>query len=67
MVAQGLTSKEIASNLGISVATVDTHRTNLKTKLQVRNVAGLVSSAFKIGLARRTIPRPMPSVEHTTR
>jgi DNA-binding NarL/FixJ family response regulator len=49
-IAQGFTSKEIAAKLYISVATVDTHRTNLMTKLGVRNVTGLVSYAFRKGL-----------------
>jgi len=46
LIADGLTSKEIAGRLHISVATVETHRTNLMKKLQVRNVAGLVKYAF---------------------
>jgi len=49
-IAQGLTSKEIAAKLHISCATVETHRTNLMTKLGVRNVAGLVPYAFRTGL-----------------
>jgi len=50
LIAQGLTSKEIAAKLHISCATVETHRTNLMTRLGVRNVAGLVSYAFRTGL-----------------
>jgi DNA-binding NarL/FixJ family response regulator len=50
LIAQGCTSKEIASKLFISVATVETHRTNLMSKLGVRNVAGLVLYAFQTGL-----------------
>jgi two-component system secretion response regulator SsrB len=49
LVAAGLTSKEIAAKLYISVATVDTHRTNLMAKLGVRNVAELVSRAHQPG------------------
>jgi DNA-binding NarL/FixJ family response regulator len=52
LVAQGLTSKEIAARLYISVATVETHRTNLMTKLGVRNVAELMSHAFQSGLVK---------------
>jgi DNA-binding NarL/FixJ family response regulator len=47
LIAQGFTSKEIAAKLYISVATVETHRTNLMTKL-----AGLVSYAFRTGLVK---------------
>ncbi len=50
LIANGETSKEIASKLFISVATVETHRTNLMTKLGVRNVAGLILYAFQNGL-----------------
>jgi DNA-binding NarL/FixJ family response regulator len=49
LVAAGLTSKEIATRLGISPATVETHRTNLMAKLGVRNVAGLVSRTLQAG------------------
>jgi DNA-binding NarL/FixJ family response regulator len=52
LIAQGFTSKEIAAKLYISVATVETHRTNLMTKLGVRNVAGLVSYAVSKGLTK---------------
>jgi len=52
LVAQGLISKEIAARLYISVATVETHRTNLMTKLGVRNVAELMSHAFRSGLVK---------------
>ncbi len=50
LIALGNTSKEIAAKLFISVATVETHRTNLMSKLGVRNVAGLVLYAFQHGL-----------------
>jgi DNA-binding NarL/FixJ family response regulator len=52
LIAQGFTSKEIAAKLGISVVTVETHRTNVMTKIGVRNVAGIVAYAFRKGLAR---------------
>jgi DNA-binding NarL/FixJ family response regulator len=50
LIALGSTSKEIATKLFISAATVETHRTNLMSKLGVRNVAGLVLYAFQYGL-----------------
>ena len=52
LVAEGATSKEIASKLGISVATVEAHRSQLMAKLHIRNVAGLVVFAFRAGLIR---------------
>jgi DNA-binding NarL/FixJ family response regulator len=60
-IAEGLTSKEIGSKLHISVATVETHRTNLMKKLQVRNVAALVKCAFHGGLVKPHVARPFPS------
>ena len=50
LIAQGSTTKEIATALGVSFGTVDTHRTNLMRKLKIRNVAGLVVYAFRAGL-----------------
>jgi DNA-binding NarL/FixJ family response regulator len=52
LIADGLTTKEIAGKLHISGATVETHRTNLMKKLQVRNVAGLVKYAFHASLVK---------------
>lgn len=49
-IARGSTTKEIAAELGLSFGTVDTHRTNLMRKLGIRNIAGLVVYAFRIGL-----------------
>ena len=52
LIAQGYTSKEIGTRLGISVATVETHRTNLMGKLGVRNAVGIASYAFQRGLVK---------------
>lgn len=60
LIANGSTSKEIASKLFISVATVETHRTNLMSKLGVRNVAGLVLYAFQNGLVEATAGKQAP-------
>lgn len=49
MIAGGLTTKEIATQLFISVPTVETHRAHLMTKTGVRNVAGLVRFAMRAG------------------
>lgn len=46
LVAQGLTSQEIANKLFISPRTVETHRAHLMEKLGVNNTAGLVRFAF---------------------
>jgi DNA-binding NarL/FixJ family response regulator len=50
-VAHGETSRQIASELDISVKTVEWHRANLMSKLNVHSVAELVSYAIRHGLA----------------
>lgn len=44
-IADGLTNKEIASLLFLSTTTVDTHRKNILSKLQLKNTAALVRYA----------------------
>ena len=46
---KGMSSKEIASHLFISKATVDTHRQNLIRKWDVPNTAGLLKRAMEEG------------------
>jgi len=50
LVAMGQSNKEIAETLGISVKTVDRHRTNMMQKLDVHSVAQLIAFALKEGL-----------------
>lgn len=50
LIVQGLTNKEIAARLGISVTTAISHRKNLQEKLRIRNVAGLTLYAVMHGL-----------------
>ena len=50
-IAAGMTTKEIATKLFISVPTVETHRANLMEKTGARNVAGLVRYAMNAGLS----------------
>lgn len=50
LIAHENTAKEIASQLYISAHTVISHRKNLMSKLDVRNVAGLVRRGFETGL-----------------
>ena len=46
LVAKGLSSKEIAENLHISVHTVNTHRKNITHKTGIKSVAGLAVYAM---------------------
>jgi len=50
LIAEGKTMKQIALTLGISVKTVETHRSQLMTRLNIHEVAGLVRYAIKMGL-----------------
>lgn len=50
LVADGLTSREIADRLQISPRTVETHRENLMRKLEVRSAAALARVAVERGL-----------------
>jgi DNA-binding NarL/FixJ family response regulator len=52
LIAEGFTNKEIGDQLFISHRTVDTHRTNLMKKLEVNNLAGLISFALKNGFVK---------------
>jgi DNA-binding NarL/FixJ family response regulator len=50
LIAEGLSSKEIAGMLGVSLKTVDSHRSNLMEKLEIHKVSGLVRFAIRAGL-----------------
>ena len=45
LIVQGMTSNEIATQLFISCATVDTHRKNIHRKLEISNVSSLIKFA----------------------
>jgi DNA-binding NarL/FixJ family response regulator len=50
LIADGLTTQEIADKLFVSAATVETHRKNLLLKLEAKNVAAMVKIAAKLHL-----------------
>jgi DNA-binding NarL/FixJ family response regulator len=50
LIAEGKSTKEIGSNLNISVKTVESHRARLAEKLGIHDVASLVRFAIRIGL-----------------
>ncbi|MFC0183487.1 DNA-binding response regulator, NarL/FixJ family, contains REC and HTH domains [Pseudarcicella hirudinis] len=49
LIAKGLTTKEIATSLFISDKTVETHRSNLLAKFEVKNVVSLIKMAMEYG------------------
>jgi DNA-binding NarL/FixJ family response regulator len=50
LIAEGLSTKEKARRLNISVKTVESHRAELMERLNIHDVAGLVRFAIKMGL-----------------
>lgn len=46
MIAKGMTTKNIAENLGLSIQTVSTHRKNISQKLEIKTVSGLTLYAI---------------------
>lgn len=50
MIANGHSNTEIGELLEISHRTVDTHRTNIRNKLGVKNLAGMIRYAFRLKL-----------------
>lgn len=52
LIASEMTTNEIADKLFISPHTVDTHRKNILSKLDVKNAAGIVKFAIQTGIVK---------------
>ncbi len=52
LVAEGKTTKEIATTLNLSVKTAETHRTNLMRKLDLHSIADLTLYAVRNGIVQ---------------
>jgi DNA-binding NarL/FixJ family response regulator len=50
LIAQGHKTKQVATSLGISLKTAESHRTHLMKKLDIHDTAGLVRYAVRRGL-----------------
>ncbi|MGB6084662.1 LuxR C-terminal-related transcriptional regulator [Moheibacter sp.] len=50
LIVQEKTTKEIAEELFLSEKTIETHRSNIMQKLDVKNIAGMVKKAIMQGL-----------------
>lgn len=50
LIARGLSTKQIAADLDVSIKTVETHRAQLMERLEIRDIAGLVRFAIRSGL-----------------
>jgi DNA-binding NarL/FixJ family response regulator len=52
LISEGLTEKEIARQLNISVHTVHVHKNNIMEKLDIHTKAGLIKYALKMGMVQ---------------
>ena len=53
LIAQGLTTRDIARRLKLSVKTIETHRAAVMSRLSIHDVAGLVRYSLRVGLISR--------------
>ena len=53
LIIQGMTSRQIAEELGISRRTVEVHRTNIMRRLGARNISDL----FREAILRHLVPK----------
>ncbi|MGO8676877.1 MAG: response regulator [Limisphaerales bacterium] len=56
LIAEGFSNKQIASELSISIKTVEKHRQQVMNKLNVHDVAGLTRYAISKGMVERSTP-----------
>ena len=52
LIAHEYTTPQIAAELYLSTHTVDSHKKNIKVKLNVKNSAGMVRKGYELGLLR---------------
>ncbi len=52
LIAEGLSAKEIAYQLDVSVKTIEAHRAQIMERLKIGDIAGLVKYALRSGLIR---------------
>ena len=50
MVCEGLTAREIAAKLNLSIKTIEFHKASLSERLNIHTTAGLVRHAVRTGL-----------------
>jgi len=55
LIAEGKANKETASELGISIKTVEKHRENLMVKLNIHDTAGLTRYAIGAGIIESSV------------
>ncbi len=55
LIAEGKSSREMASSLDVSVKTIENHRQSLMNKLDLHSVADLTKYAIRLGLTGTTV------------
>ena len=55
LIAEGKPNKQVAAELGVSFKTVDKHRQNLMSKLDIHDIAGLTRYAITEGIIENTV------------
>ena len=55
LIAEGHVNKQIASELGISIKTVEKHRQHLMEKLNIHDIAGLTRFAIAAGIIESSV------------
>jgi DNA-binding NarL/FixJ family response regulator len=55
LIAEGAPNKQVASNLGISIKTVEKHRQSLMRKLNIHDTAGLTRYAIEAGIIESSV------------
>jgi DNA-binding NarL/FixJ family response regulator len=55
LIAEGLANKQVASELGISIKTVEKHRQHLMEKLNIHDIAGLTRFAIAEGIIESSV------------
>jgi DNA-binding NarL/FixJ family response regulator len=55
LIAEGKANKQIASELGISIKTVEKHRQHLMEKLGIHDIAGLTRYAVAVGVIESSV------------
>jgi DNA-binding NarL/FixJ family response regulator len=55
LIAEGKANKQTASELGISIKTVEKHRQNLMAKLDIHQISGLTRYAIAAGIIESSV------------
>jgi len=55
LIAEGMANKQVASELGISIKTVEKHRQHLMEKLNIHDIAGLTRFAIAEGIIESSV------------